>query len=115
MRAGPLRYRVRIDQLVAGSPQQKPSGEPDKAWTELATVWADIRPLRGEALFRAQQVNSRVSVEIDIRYSTQVSGVTAGMRAVEGSTIYDIEAVPPLEPAHGARFTLQCSTGLNQG
>lgn len=115
MRAGPLRYSVDIQRAVAGSPQQKASGEPDTAWSTLATVAADIRPLRGQALFVAQQMNSRVSVEIDLRYSSEVSGVTAGMRVLHGSTIYEIEAVPPLEPAHGARFTLSCSTGLTQG
>jgi SPP1 family predicted phage head-tail adaptor len=112
LRTGSLRYRVHLEQLVAGSPQQKPTGEPDLAWTEVETVWADIRPLRGEALFRAQQVNSRVSVEIDIRYRDDI---TSGMRVVHGATIYDIESVPPLRPVHGGRFTLSCSTGLNQG
>lgn len=112
MRIGPLRYRVAIQQLVAGSPQQTASGEPDKAWTAVATVWADIRVLRGEALVRAQQVNSRVTVEIDLRYR---AGLTAGMRIVYDSVNYDIEYVPPLEPARGGRFTLGCSTGLNDG
>lgn len=112
MRIGPLRYRVAIQQLVAGSPQQKASGEPDKAWTAVDTVWGDIRPLRGQALFAAQQINDRVSVEIDIRYR---SGVTAGMRIVYDSVVYDIESVPPVEPPRGGRFTLSCSTGMNQG
>jgi SPP1 family predicted phage head-tail adaptor len=115
MRAGPLRYSVTIQQLVAGSPQQKPSGEPDKSWTALATVAADIRPLRGQALFAAQQVGSRVDTEIDLRYSSEVSGVSAGMRVLHGSTVYDIVSVPPLEPARGGRFTLSCATGANQG
>lgn len=115
MRAGPLRYTVSLQQLVAGSPQQLPSGEPDKAWATLATVYADIRPLRGQALFVAQQANAKVNVEIDLRYSSEVSSASAGMRVLHGSTVYDIEWVPPLKPAHGARFTLSCSTGLNQG
>ena len=115
MRAGPLRYTVSIQQLVAGSPQQRPSGEPHKEWATLATVYADVRPLRGQALWVAQQMNSKVNVEVDLRYSSEVSGVTAGMRVLHGSTVYDIESVPPLKPAHGARFTLSCSTGLNQG
>ena len=115
MRAGPLRYTVALQSLVAGSPQQKPTGEPDKAWTTYATVPADIRPLRGQGLFVAQQANAKVNVEVDLRYSSEVSGVTAGHRVLHGSTVYDIEAVRPLKPAHGARFTLSCSTGLNQG
>jgi len=115
MRSGLLRYRVAIQRLTAASPQQKPSGEPDKAWATLDTVFADIRPLRGQALFAAQQVNSRVTVEIDLRWSTPISGVTAGDRVLHGATAYDIEAVPPLRPKPGRRFTLSCATGLNQG
>jgi SPP1 family predicted phage head-tail adaptor len=115
VRAGPLRYTVTIQQLVAGSPQQKPTGEPDKTWSALASVPADIRPLAGQALFVAQQANARVNVEVDLRYSSEVAGVTAGMRVLHGATVYDIEWVPPLKPARGHRFTLRCSTGLNQG
>lgn len=115
MRAGPMRYRVSIEQLVAGSPQQLPTGEPDKAWVVVDEVWADIRPLRGQQLFTAQQINERVNVEIDVRYTGASKSITSAMRIVHDGTIYEIESVPPLRPARGGRLVLLCSTGLTEG
>ena len=115
MRGGLLRYRVSIQQLVAGSPQQLPTGEPDLSWVELDEVWADIRPLRGQALFTAQQINARNNVEIDLRYTGNSKTITPRMRLVHGSTVYEILSVPPLRPARGMRFIVQCSTGLTEG
>jgi SPP1 family predicted phage head-tail adaptor len=115
MRVGPLRYRLTVQQKVAGSPQQKPSGEPDKTWSALGTIWADVRPLRGNSLFVAQQINARIEVEIDLRYTGIASQITAGMRLVHGSTYYEIEHVPPLAPRGSKVFTLGCSTGVTEG
>lgn len=111
MRAGRLRHRVTIQQLTAGSPNQKGTGEPDSAWTDVATVYADVRPLSGRQLLLAQQVSSEVTTEIEIRYR---AGVTAAMRAVLGSTVYEIKAVIDPEQRH-IRLILQCGTGLTQG
>lgn len=114
MRAGKLRHRVTIQQLVAGSPQKTPMGAPDEAWTDVATVWADVRPLRGKALFEAQQALSRVNTVIEIRYSATVAAVTSAMRATLGNVVFDIEAVVNPE-YNNQRLLLQCSTGVNQG
>lgn len=111
MQAGKLRHQVVLQQLVAGSPQQKASGEPDVSWAAAATVYAAVRPLGGRELFLAQQAASRVDAEIEIRYR---AGVVAGMRAVHGTTIYNIEAVINPE-GRKVRLILRCSTGLNQG
>ena len=111
MQSGKLRHRVTLQSRVAGSPQQKPTGEPDKAWADVVTVWSAVRPISGRELFLAQQVSSKVDHEIEIRYR---SGVTAGMRAVFGSVIYNIDAV--LNPEErNVRLILRCSTGLNKG
>jgi SPP1 family predicted phage head-tail adaptor len=114
MRAGKLRHRVTIQQLVAGSPQRRPTGEPDEVWTDLATVWADVRPLRGKSLFEAQQAMSKVNTVIEIRYSTTVASVTAAMRVSFNSQLFDIEAVVSPEYTN-ERLLLQCSTGVNEG
>lgn len=114
MQAGKLRHRVTIQQLAAGSPQKSAMGAPSKAWTDLATVWADVRPLRGRSLFLAQQAQSKVTTVIEIRYSAAVAGVTAAMRVVHGSAIYDIESAINPEQMN-ERILLQCSVGVNNG
>lgn len=115
MRAGPLRYTVSLQALVAGSPDTTPEGEPDVSWTEQFTTPADIRPLRGQALFTAQQINSKVTVEIDVRWDANTSTITPEWRVVYDSVIYEIISVPPLKPKMGARMTLSCATGTNEG
>jgi SPP1 family predicted phage head-tail adaptor len=111
MRAGRLRHRVTIQQLTIGSPQQKPTGEPDAQWADVATVWADVRPLQGRALFLAQQVESRVDTEIEIRYR---AGINAAMRVTHDGDVYDILAVIDPDKRH-IRLVLNCATGVNQG
>ena len=111
MRAGKLRHRVTIEQQVAGSPNQFDTGEPDEAWATFATVWASVRPLSGRELFLAQQAESRVEAEIEIRW---ITGVTAGMRVSASGVYYNIEAIINPE-ARDDRLILRCSTGLNAG
>lgn len=111
MQAGKLRHRVALEGLVAGSPQQHDTGEPDVSFTESAAVWADVRPLSGRQLLAAQQIASEVTTEIEIRYR---AGVTAGMRVVHGSTVYEIKAVVNPE-GRNIRLLLQCAQGLTRG
>jgi len=111
MQAGKLRHRVTLQQLAAGSPQQKPTGEPDLAWGDVATVYAAVRPLTGRALFAAQQAQSKVTVEIEIRYR---AGVVPSMRAVFQGVVYEIEAVVDFEERH-TKMLLQCARGVTEG
>lgn len=111
MRAGKLRHRVTIQQLVEGSPQQTPSGQPDTAWATFCTVWASIEPLRGRELIEANAVQSKLAVRVRIRYR---AGVTAAMRVVHDSVVYPIEAVIDFEMRH-VELHLMCSQGSANG
>lgn len=111
MRAGRLKHRVQLQTLVAGSPQQKPTGEPDTAWTTVATVWASIDPVLGREFFSAQQVQSEVDTKIRIRHR---AGVTAADRIVHGGTVYNIKAVINIEEAN-VELLLMCARGVNNG
>lgn len=111
MRAGTLRHRVAIEQLVANSPTQNAGGEMDETWTNVATVWGAVEPLRGRELFAAQQVASEVTGTIRIRY---LAGVTPKMRCVFGTRNYDIlSAVNPDE--RNRELILYVRDGPNAG
>lgn len=111
MQAGKLRHRVTIQQRAAGSPQKNPSGAPAESWTDVATVWASIEPLKGREFLEAQAIQSQISVRIRIRY---LAGVTAGMRAVHSGDVYNIEA--PLDPEkRHIELHLMCSQGASSG
>ena len=49
----------------------------DETWTDEATVWGAIEPLRGQELTNAQQVNPLATVKIRIR---PYSGLTSKWR-----------------------------------
>lgn len=67
--AGRLRHRVRIEQRTLS---QNELGEVLEDWQEVATVWAAIEPLSGRELIAAQQVNSKVTARLVIRYRSDL-------------------------------------------
>jgi len=111
MKAGDLRHRVTLQQLVTGSPQNTTAGEPDQAWGDVATVWAAVEPLQGRALEAAQMIQSEVTGRIRIRYR---AGVTAAMRVSFDGRLYDIKAVVDPDERH-RELVLYTAQGVNDG
>ena len=90
MDAGLLRNRVTIQRRGAG---ENGWGEPDPdSWTDVVTVWANIRHQSGSESIKSDKPTSEVRASIRIRWRT---GIDAGMRVVHGATVYGIEAVLP--------------------
>ncbi|MGE5553300.1 MAG: phage head closure protein [Betaproteobacteria bacterium] len=87
MRAGELRHRVTIQQLVES---QNEYGEIATTPQTLAAVWGAVEDLSGREYFAAQQVSAEVSTRIRIRYR---GGVVPKMQAVANGRTYDILAV----------------------
>lgn len=109
--AGKLRHRVIIQRLVAGSPQQTASGQPDEAWATYLTVLASVEPLNGRELFAAQEHHSEVTTRVRVRYR---DGVTAKMRVSFDGKLYNIAAVIDPELRH-REFQLLCVEGVSEG
>ena len=92
--AGKLRRRVTIQEpeVTIGA-----TGGEVTTWADLATVWANIKPLSGQELLAARQsvATALVSTQIEIRYR---SDVNSKMRVAHGSQqTYEIVAVLPDE------------------
>lgn len=85
--AGKLNRRVTLRQRVAG---HDAAGQPSASWSDLASVWANVRVLSGAQAIKADAEISTVRASIRIRLRDDV---TAGMIVVDGSTTYDIRAV----------------------
>jgi len=85
--AGKLNRRVILRQRVAG---HDAAGQPSASWSDLASVWANVRVLSGAQAIKADAEISTVRASIRIRLRDDV---TAGMIVVDGSTTYDIRAV----------------------
>ena len=67
-------------------------GQPIPGWTDVATVWADIRMKSGLESIKAGAPVSVVQASIRVRYR---AGITAGMRVVHNLQAFNIAAVMP--------------------
>jgi len=79
MESGKLNKKIRIQEFTLS---QDSSGGGARTWTNLTETWAAVEPMQGRELVFAQQINSRISVKITLRY---VAGVTPQCR------VYDIQ------------------------
>lgn len=115
---GKLQHRVTIQTLVSptdssGDPQRGEQGELiDPEWTDVATVWAAIEPLSAREFVQSAAMQSQVVARITIR---QRAGITAAMRVVHGSKVYNVEGVLSDKESGLEYLTLPCSEGVNAG
>ena len=89
MQAGRLNRRC---QLQSPSQSVDELGQPIPGWTDVATVWGDIRMKSGLESIKAGASVSTVQASIRIRYR---AGINAGMRVVHNLQVYEILAVQP--------------------
>jgi len=85
MRAGALRERVIVQQA---SDSQDAIGTVTRTWTTFATVWAEIRPIRGGEGLAGDQVVADMTHTIRIRY---LAGLTPKMRILYGARVFEIQ------------------------
>ena len=89
MQAGRLNRKC---QLQSPSQSVDELGQPIPGWTDLATVWGDIRLKSGLESIKAGAPVSVVQASIRVRYR---AGITAGMRVVHNLQAFNIVAVMP--------------------
>jgi len=103
-----------LDQLVvlqSRATGQDAHGQANGAWQAVATLWAQVQPLRGNEFFAAGQTHAEVDVRIRIRYR---AGVLPTMRVLWRGTPHDIISV--IEPNGGReQLELMCRTGARDG
>lgn len=87
MQSGRLRNRVTIQYQVA---TQDEYNEEIVAWTDLADVWADIRPTsaRERMINSADQIQAAIDHTIIIRWRDDIS---TKQRIKFGTRVFDIE------------------------
>lgn len=85
--SGTLRKRVTIQ---AETPTTDSAGGYALTWTNVAIVWADIQPVRGQKIFAAGHLEGHITHRVTVRYQ---SGITTDMRISFGSRVFNIRAV----------------------
>lgn len=89
MHAGNLRHMVDVQHRA---PTEDALGQVVGDWSTLCRVWADIRLPSGLEQLRGDAFVSRTRASIRIR---KRDDITAAMRVVHGSTVYEIKAALP--------------------
>ena len=112
MKIGKLRHLVTFESPVVTVDS---NGESAEEWVEAfggQQISASIEPLSGRELFTAQQVHSRVTTRIVVRYRP---GILPEMRVVHRGVYFNIEAVVPDADSGFRHATLLCYSGTNDG
>lgn len=87
MRAGELRERVTLQRK---SVTRDSYGAEVITWTDIATVWASVAPLRGREFLEQRRDGNEVTTRITLRYRSSLEPIH---RAVHRSTTYDVQSV----------------------
>jgi SPP1 family predicted phage head-tail adaptor len=93
--AGDLRDRVTLQRKTVA---RTSAGEETVTWTDEATVWGKVEPIRGREYYQAQAVQSEVNMRFVIRFRFLVS--TAIYRVKFGVKYYTIDSVIDVDNMH---------------
>lgn len=80
--------------------QQEGTGVPDDAggytqtWLDVATVWAEVEPMRGQEIVLADKLAGVTTHRVKIRYRADVN---AAWRAKLGTRVLNIRGVTDIE------------------
>ena len=108
MKSGELNKRIKISQLITGSPVCDEFGTPNTSWEEVDTVWGAIEPLTGREFWAQQQVQSEITAKIRIRYRDDVA---VGMKAEYNNKTYMIKNIIDYQESH-KELLLMCTEGV---
>jgi SPP1 family predicted phage head-tail adaptor len=99
--AGKLDRRITLKAPVA---TQDAAGQSDLTWTDVATVWAQVLPLRGRELVTAQADVPQADLKIRIRW---MAGVTEAMRVAYEGTDYGVFRVAEIGRRDGLELLVR--------
>lgn len=96
MTAGKLNRRVTIQRRSATLDDY---GQESSGWTDIATVWADVRPVGGREKMRAMAVESTLTHTVMVRYRTDLLPVidADAWRIRYGSRVLQITAAMDMD------------------
>lgn len=106
---GPMDQRITFQRKTT---QPNSAGDAVPAFADVCTVWAEAIPLRGQALFVANQEQHQV----DIRFRIwDRSGLDEAMRIVWQGRHYDVTTIIPGTGKYADRLEIMAVTGVKDG
>jgi head-tail adaptor len=85
--AGELDKRVRLQRAIE---TRGAENEPVETWVEFARVWASRRDVLGKKTLANGEVVAIMTTVFKIRWSSDVSAISAQCRAVCDAEVYDV-------------------------
>lgn len=107
--AGKMSERVTFQ---AKSVTRNSLGEEVVTWADVATVWAEVRPLRGREFYAANQTQQVVDVRFMVRAR---AGLTVDMRLLWKTTPYDITGMIPGTGPYEGTLEIMATNGVRNG
>jgi SPP1 family predicted phage head-tail adaptor len=89
--AGDLRHRLVLEQLER---EDDEGGGFTETWSELAELWAELRPIGGSEAVESDRLAGSITHEVHLRYRPDVQ---PAMRFREGTRVFHILAVIDVE------------------
>lgn len=119
MQAGKLRHRITLQSAV--DTQDQTTGEPVRSWSTLATVWANVLPMKGREIMAAANTPlAECDTRIIIRWATALADLGPKSRAIhllaDGriDVYYDIVSKTEVQMRRQT-VELMCRSGTNDG
>ena len=107
--AGKMTERITFQQK---SVTKNAIGEEVVTWTDVCTVWAESRPLRGREFYAANQTQQVVDVRFIVRTR---SGLTVDMRLLWKTVPYDITGLIPGTGPYEGTLEIMATNGVRNG
>ena len=86
-----LRHRVTLEELARAEDE---GGGFDETWVEVATLFADVRPIGGAERVEADRLEGQITHEITLRFR---QGVVPAMRFRKGGRLFHVVSVVNVE------------------
>jgi SPP1 family predicted phage head-tail adaptor len=110
MQAGRLRHRVTIQNFIE---VKKPSGQPEKVWSDTATVWAEVKGISGREIVAAGAERAEATIRVWIRFRRDI-GASSRLLCVYGpfkGLILDVSG-SPIPDARMSQLEILCTMGV---
>lgn len=90
-------------------------GDEVVTWGDVATVWARVMPLRGEAFFTANREQHIIDVRFMTRAQSELAGISEAMRILWNGEPYDITSVIPGAGPYNGTTEIHAVHGVKDG
>lgn len=110
---GRLNHRITVQQRTASKDDY---GQELASWSDIATVWANVKPIGGREKLRAMAVESMLTHTVLVRYRAEFASPKTmdARRIMYGDRIFNITATRDVDEAR-KHIVFDCTEGSLDG